>query len=416
MIFIRWFAIAALSLSAYVHASAAGAIDKNTGGDDGVSVLVELLAGSDDPQFQLDILKGINAAMEGRRKVAAPAGWAAVRDKLLGSASREVRAEAQSLAVLFGDAAAFDVMRGTLADRGADVADRTNALQALIAAGDVKLPGVLHALLDDAGLREAAIQALASFDDPVTPEEVLRRYVGFSVAERRAALNTLAGRTDYATRLVAAVRAGKVPAKDLTAATARQLRDHGDAGIDAFVDEVWGVARTSPKEKTDLMARYKALLTDARVAAADASHGRAVFARTCAQCHTLYGAGGAVGPDLTGSNRFNLDYVLQNVIDPSAIIAREFQVTLVRTKDGRVVSGVAQETDHAVKVVSETGTVVLPREEIDKLKRSELSMMPEGLINGLSEKDFTDLVAYLRTTKQVDGGEETKGQGDKGTR
>jgi putative heme-binding domain-containing protein len=149
------------------------------------------------------------------------------------------------------------------------------------------------------------------------------------------------------------------------------------------------------------MAKYKALLTDDRVRTADASHGRAVFARTCAQCHTLYGTGGKVGPDLTGSNRFNLDYVLQNVIDPSAVIAREFQVTLVRTKDGRVVSGIAQETDNAVKVVSETSTVVVPRDEIDKMKRSELSMMPEGLVNGMSEADFTDLVAYLRTTNQV---------------
>jgi putative heme-binding domain-containing protein len=161
------------------------------------------------------------------------------------------------------------------------------------------------------------------------------------------------------------------------------------------------------------MAKYKSLLTNERINAADASRGRAVFARTCAQCHTLYGVGGKVGPDLTGSNRFNLDYVLQNVIDPSAVIAKDFQVTLVRTKDGRVVSGIAQETEHAVKVTSETGTVVVPRAEIDKLKRSELSMMPEGLINGMSEREFTDLVAYLRTTKQVElpAGAETKTPG-----
>jgi putative heme-binding domain-containing protein len=379
----------------------ARAAEGHAGGEDGVAVLLDVLAGNDDPQFQLDILKGINDAMEGRRKVAAPTAWAAVRDRLLASASRDVRAQAQALAVVFGDAAAFDVMRKTVADASADVADRTNALQSLLAAGDAKLPEVLIGLLDDAALREAALQGLASYDDPATPGEILRRYEGFSVPERRVALNTLAGRTDYAKQLVAAVRGGKVPAKDLTAATARQLRDHGDAQIDAFVDEVWGVARTSPKEKTDLMAKYKALLTDDRVRGGDASHGRAVFARTCAQCHTLYGTGGKVGPDLTGSNRFNLDYVLQNVIDPSAVIAKEFQVTLVRTKDGRVVSGIAQETEHAVKVISETGTVVVPRGEIDKMKRSELSMMPEGLVNGMSETDFTDLVAYLRTTSQV---------------
>jgi putative heme-binding domain-containing protein len=108
-----------------------------------------------------------------------------------------------------------------------------------------------------------------------------------------------------------------------------------------------------------------------------------------------------VGPNLTGSNRFNLDYVLQNVVDPSAVIAREYQVTLIRTKDGRVVSGIATEGDHAVKVVSETGTVLVPRADIDKMKRSDLSMMPEGLLNGLSEQDVADLVAYLKTSEQV---------------
>jgi putative heme-binding domain-containing protein len=340
--------------------------------------------------------------MEGRRNVRPPAAWAGVRDRLLGSPSAEVRRAAQSLAVSFGDAAAFDVMRKVLGDPSADAADRRHALQSLLAANDAKLPPVLFALLDDPALREAALQGLSFFDAEETPARVLDGYAGYSVTERRAALNTLAGRAPYARKLVAAVRDGTVPARDLTAATARQLRDLGDKDVDAFVDEVWGVARTSPKEKTDTMARYKALLTDERLARADASHGRAVYARTCAQCHTLYGEGGAVGPDLTGSNRFNLDYVLQNVIDPSAVIAKEFQVTLVRTKDGRVVSGIAQEGDHAVKIISETGTVVVPHEEIDKLKRSELSMMPDGLINGLSEKEFTDLVAYLRTSKQVE--------------
>ena len=368
---------------------------------DGIAALVNILGETDDAQFQFDVLKGINAALEGRRKVAPPPAWEAVRGKLLASASRDVRGEAQSLAVVFGDAAALDVMRKVLADDAAGVADRRHALEALLGAGDPMLPPVLFGLLDDASLREAALGGLAFFDATETPDRVLRGYAGYSVAERRAAVNTLAGRTEYARKLIAAVRAGAVPGKDLTAATARQLRDLGDKEIDAFVNEVWGVARTTPREKTETMAKYKALLTDERLARADPSHGRAVFARACAQCHTLYGEGGAVGPDLTGSNRFNLDYVLQNVIDPSALIAKEFQVTLVRTKDGRVVSGIAREGDHAVKIVSETGTVVIPHEEIDKVKRSELSMMPDGLINGFSEKEFGDLVAYLRTTKQV---------------
>jgi putative heme-binding domain-containing protein len=377
---------------------------------EGVAMLIKVLAENDDPQLQLDVLKGMNAAMEGRRRVAAPAGWAAARDKLLRSGRADVRAQAQSLAVVFGDAVAFDEMRRTLADRAAPPPDRRLALQSLVAAEDAKLLPVLQDLLDDPALREPALVGLAAYDDPRTPELIVQKYEQFDLPARRAALNTLAGRVGSARALAAAVKAGKIPPKDLTAATARQLRDLDDEQVNAFVDQVWGVARNTPKDKLETIDHYKQALTEDRIRAANPSRGRATFSRVCAQCHTLYDQGGQVGPNLTGSNRFNLDYVLQNVIDPSAVIAREYQVTLIRTKDGRVVSGIATEGDHAVKVVSETGTVLVPRAEIEKMRRSDLSMMPEGLLTGLSEQDVADLVAYLRTSEQVALPE------DKGTR
>jgi putative heme-binding domain-containing protein len=149
------------------------------------------------------------------------------------------------------------------------------------------------------------------------------------------------------------------------------------------------------------MARFKAMATPEQMKEADPSRGRAVYARTCAQCHMLYGEGGKVGPDLTGSNRADIDYFLQNVVDPSAVIAKDFQMTMIRTKDKRVITGIAAEGDHAVKMTSETGTVVVPKNEIDRMKLSDLSMMPEGLLNGLSEREALDLVAYLRTTQQA---------------
>lgn len=368
---------------------------------DGVTLLVQVLAESDDADLQFDVLKGMGAAMEGRRNVTPPAEWSAAREKLFRSPRPQVRAAAQSLAVVFGDTAAFDLLRRTLSDRNAPVDERRRALRSLVSGADAKLLPVLHALLDDPALREEALGGLGAYDDPAVADQVLRRYEQFDLPARRAALNTLAGRVGFARALAAAVKAGKVPAKDLTAATARQLRDLGDGQVNAFVDQVWGITRTTPKDKVDAIERFKQVLSEDRVRSANASRGRATFARVCAQCHTLYGEGGQVGPDLTGSNRFNVDYVVQNVVDPSAIIAREYQNTLVRTKDGRVVSGIATEGDHAVKVASETGTVLVPRDQIDKLKRSELSMMPEGLFNGLSEQDVADLVAYLRTTEQV---------------
>ena len=65
------------------------------------------------------------------------------------------------------------------------------------------------------------------------------------------------------------------------------------------------------------MAKYKAVLSHA-AAKADLSRGRLIFNRTCQQCHKMYDIGGDIGPNLTGSDRANLDYVLENVLDPSA--------------------------------------------------------------------------------------------------
>src|SRR5262249_34033630 len=150
------------------------------------------------------------------------------------------------------------------------------------------------------------------------------------------------------------------------------------------------------------MARYKKLLTAEYLQSADPSRGRLVFARTCGACHRLFDDGGAIGPDLTGSQRTNLDYVLENVLDPSAIVYGEYQVTVVETRDGRIVNGIVkQETDKAVTLQTQNEQVVLPKDEIASRTRSPLSLMPEGLFANLKDDEVRDLVAYLASPAQV---------------
>jgi putative heme-binding domain-containing protein len=377
------------------HASAAGT------SADGPALLMQLVARSDDAALQRDILRGVHAALEGRRNVAAPAGWSDVYAKLGHSEDAELRSLTRAVAAIYGDKAAIAEMRKTLEDPAADVEERRAVLRSLLAVNEPSLAATLQKLVNDANMRDPALTGLAAYDDPQTPAVILGAYAMLDLPARRAALNTLAGRLTYARELTAAVKAGRVPKADLTAYTIRQLRDLGDDETNRFVDEVYGIARAASADKAKQIADYKQMLTDDRVAKADASRGRAVFAKTCAQCHALYGAGGTVGPDLTGSQRANIDYVLQNVIDPSSLIAREYQVTLIRTKDKRVISGIATETGAGYKVVTETGVVQVPKEQVDKVKKSDLSMMPEGLLNGMKDTDVADLVAYLRTTSQV---------------
>ena len=108
----------------------------------------------------------------------------------------------------------------------------------------------------------------------------------------------------------------------------RQLRNLNDKELDKRIAEVWGIVRTTPADRARLIADWKRKL-NAPAPPADLALGRRLFAKTCMQCHTLYGVGGKVGPDITGSNRGNLDYLLENILDPSAVIPNDYKATLI---------------------------------------------------------------------------------------
>ncbi|HKI71476.1 MAG TPA: dehydrogenase, partial [Verrucomicrobiae bacterium] len=122
----------------------------------------------------------------------------------------------------------------------------------------------------------------------------------------------------------------------------------------------------------------------------------------CQQCHALFDAGGKVGPDLTGSNRADLDYLLQNIIDPNAVIPNEYRASTIEMKDGRSITCIVkQQDDKSVTVITQNETLVLPRNEIESVRQSELSMMPEGLLAPLQDQEVRDLLYYLSRPGQV---------------
>src|SRR5262249_30622694 len=149
--------------------------------------------------------------------------------------------------------------------------------------------------------------------------------------------------------LLDAVEKGTVPRRDLSAFTVRHMLALKNKEVAARVNQVWGTLRPASQEKVALLKKYKSLLTPDYLKEADRSRGRLVFARTCASCHVLFGEGGKIGPELTGAQRGDLDYVLENLLDPSAVVGRDYQVTLVQTRDGRLITGiVTQENDQVL--------------------------------------------------------------------
>src|SRR5262249_44109504 len=135
---------------------------------------------------------------------------------------------------------------------------------------------------------------------------------------------------------------------------------------------------------------------------ANPSQGRAVYNRTCLQCHRLYDAGGDIGPELTGSDRGNVDYILENVLAPSSTVSRDYMLTNVATTDGRLLAGIVREqTPTSLVIQTANERIILPREDVEAIRPSATSMMPEGMLERLSSQEIRDLFAYLASAKQV---------------
>jgi putative heme-binding domain-containing protein len=193
----------------------------------------------------------------------------------------------------------------------------------------------------------------------------------------------------------------QVPLSDLGAPQIRQLVGLKDPQIEEWLRKHPALSVSSANKQAEI-ARYKGFLTAETIKNRDVSHGRALFAQVCASCHTLFGSGGNIGPELTGANRADIDYLLQNVLDPNALIGKDYQSTTVETNDGRVLVGMVRGDDANTITLKTLGdAVIIPRGDIKSIAVSEVSMMPEGLLAALQQDDVRDLFAYLGSPRQV---------------
>jgi putative heme-binding domain-containing protein len=367
-----------------------------------LAALVQVLSQTGDPQFQRDVLKGMSEGLQGRRSVKMPAGWDEISTKLSNSPDAEIRSLNQSLSLTFGSKNALASLKKTLMDGKADVNARRTALDSLLTVKDKDLAPLLQQLLDQSQLRSAALRGLASYDDAATPGKILAVYSSLDGNERRDALNTLVSRVLFAKPLLAAVAVDEVSRKDLSADLVRQLRNLKNDELNQQLEKVWGAIRETSADKQKDIEKYRKIYRAGGSQPGDAARGRVVFSKTCAQCHTLFDAGGKVGPDLTGSNRGDLEYILQNMVDPNAVIPNDYRASTLETKDDRVITGIVKAQDEtSVTILTPNETVTIPRKEIQSLRQNELSMMPEGLLDSLSEQEVRDLIYYLRQPGQV---------------
>lgn len=369
---------------------------------DSIGALLTILGKTGKVETQAIMLGEVVEAIKNQGKLAMPKAWPDVYAKLSASEDAKIRQQAQLVTVKFGDASIFPVLRTIAADSAASTDQRTSALQALIAGKDNALVPTLISLLDDDAMRASAIRASAGYDEAKIAGEILSRYEALSPAERADAVATLSSRSAWAHELLGAVDAGIVDRKDLSAFTIRQMQLLNDHQLSQSINKAWGSMRATTAEKKQQIAQWKQKLTPDVLQSANRSHGRLLYNNTCGKCHQLFGQGEKIGPDITGSNRGDLDYTLQNILDPSALVGRDYQTTTILTTDGRVINGLVRETnDTAVVIQTANERVVIDRDDIEEMKLTEVSMMPDGQLDQLKPDDVVDLIAYLASRTQV---------------
>ncbi len=385
-----------------------------------VDALVALMTGSDAfqasrdgkmPSLLDDVLAGMTAGLDGFSSAKKPKGWDEFVVRALarsGEGDDEERAKArttniQTLSLVFGSGRAADELIAIVKNADGDANARLNAFKSLTRTTKPELLAVIRTLINDKVLGIAARSALAAYDDPSIPKQLTGSWPERSQEQQAATVATLTSRASYAKVLLEAVKAGKVPAAAISPFQARQIRNLGDEALTKLLTEAWGEIRETPEAKKAEFAKWEAVLKPETLAKADQSKGRMIFTAACGACHKMYGQGGAIGPELTGSDRRNLKYLLENILDPNAVVPADFRVSIFHLKDGRTLSGVVPEqTERTLTIQTPAERLTLERTQIVKQEQMAQSLMPEGLLAALGEENVLNLIAYLMGEGQVE--------------
>lgn len=367
-----------------------------------VDLLVAMAHSEKHVERSRAILTGMSEALRGWRQAPMPGPWKRLQASAVATSDPQIERLVRDLSVVFGDGRALDSLRAIAADHDADPAGRRDALRVLVEARAEGLVPLLQKMADERDLGADAVNAMATFDDPSTPGFLLRSYPKFKEPARAATIVTLATRPAWARELLNAVAAGTIDRGQVPAFQVRQMSGFPNEALRKQVAELWPELRAVPAAKRERIAQLKQALPVNELPAADLSRGRAQFVKACATCHTLFGQGAKIGPDLTGAQRVNLDYLLENIVDPAATVTPGYRLSSVTLADGRLLSGiVSDQAGETIALQTPTEKIVLNRQDVEEIQGSNQSLMPEGLLDTLTPQQLRDLVAYLMAPQQV---------------
>ena len=367
-----------------------------------VSLLLEDIKGA-KPEAQLPTLYGLSAALQGLRKCTPPAGWNDFATSTRNAINAELHAVVDRLGIVFGDGRPLDDLRTVVTDTTQSPITRRDAIKTLVANRVANLGPLLRSQTGDSFVRAPALVGLLELGETNASAQALSLIKNLDGKERDEVMAALVARPVYASALLESMARGALPKSVLTPFQARQIASLKDPILTTRMGEVWGTVKTTDEAKRNRISGLEKILWSSFAPDPDLSHGRQLFDRTCASCHRLYGQGRDVGPDLTGSGRQHYDYLLNNIVDPNALVPAEYRMSVITLKDGRVLNGIVHPSgDHAITVATPADSVTIDRKEIESTDLSDQSMMPEGLLDGLKDREIRDLLYYLMSGQQVE--------------
>lgn len=285
-----------------------------------------------------------------------------------------------------------------LVDGAQPLERRLHALEALLSIASRRA----NALAQAGALLEAApgpedqqrlLAALAKTDDAAAARAICAGYPKLSLEARERAFELLAARASWSSELLGAIEAKSIAMADLGPQKVHRLRNHPDAAVSQRATKLFEtLAGASNAQINALIAN---LLPEVDKPGGDRARGKLVFEQNCASCHAAFGAGGAVGPDLTGIGAHGAHDLLPIILDPNRAVEAAYAEWIATTIDERNVAGVlVRESSDSIVLRSSAGDAVLPRDEIESLRNTGRSPMPAGF-ESLGAPALRDLIAYL---------------------
>jgi len=357
-----------------------------------------LLGRASTRETQETLLEGFIKGLQGRRLEAPPAPLEKPLALLYGE--RPDHLPTLSLGIRLGWDGAYAHALGMI-DTGPGKRTDADVTAVLNLLGEVGRPdciGIVARYLHapNPAVQTAALGALQAFHDPAIPRAIVQNWQALQGPRRQRAVSLLTSRQESSKDLLQAVDAGTVKAADLAVPDLQRIAAFDQPELTALLQKHWGkVGAATPGEKRAQIASIRNILNNGK---GDRARGKAIFTKTCAVCHTLWNEGNTIGPELTAADRKNLDLLAMNIVDPSAMIRPEYAAHQILTGDGQVLSGLLVEQSASAVTLLDANNVrtVLARDRIQALKPSALSLMPEKLLDPLSDPEIRDFFAYLQ--------------------